>query len=554
LHDLADGALDNRCASTEENRMQRLWIVATTLLAFACGNDVRPQGPPGEADRFPRLTHAQWEATVKDLFKLPAESGLSSAFTPDPQLGRFDNNIARLATSSGLWRDYQQAAEAIAARVVTEASLYALLVPDPATADPRDFITTFGLRAFRRPLSDTEINRYMDLFASAAAVFPQQQPFAAGVRLVVQGMLQSPLFLYRAELSAAKLGNGMPLDGYEVASRLSYLLWNTMPDDELFEAARTGKLLDTEGVREQASRLFDDPRTQAQFRRFHFQAFKVSQYADLDKNPTTFPGWRKEVGGMMQEEALRFLDSVVTNDGGVVELLTSTKAFVNADLAKIYGIAGTFGTDYQEVDLDPNIRAGLLTRAGFLAKNATLTETDPIHRGVFINLDIICRSITAPANIPNNLPRMGNTTREKVESITGEGTCGEGCHHAIINPLGFAFESFDAIGAYRETENGYPINTTATYAFVDGREITYSNAVDLSQQLALAPEVHNCYSQQLLEFMLGRDLLQVDKVIVRDLAQQSLEDKLSIKELVLSVVTSNTFRARAIHVEPRSMP
>jgi hypothetical protein len=530
--------------------MQRHVITAVLLLAAACGNDVRST-PPGSADRFPRLTHAQWEATVQDLFHLPEPSGLSAGFTPDPQLGRFDNNIARLTTTSGLWRDYQQAAEAIAGRVVSDPTLYAQLVRNPAAADAREFVTSFGLRAFRRPLKDDEITRYLDLFNGAAAVYPSLDPFAAGVRQTVAGMLQSPFFLYRTELSTTKLGGGMPLDGYEVASRLSYLFWNTMPDDALFDAAKSGRLLDPEGVREEAARLFDDPRTKSQFRRFHFQAFKVSQYADLDKNTTTFPDWRKEVGGEMQEEALRFLDSVVTNDGGISDLLTSTKAYVNADLAKIYGIPGTFGSDYQEVELDPSTRAGLLTRAGFLAKNATLTETDPIHRGVFINLDIICRPITAPPNIPTNLMKTGNTTREKVDSITGEGTCGEGCHHTIINPLGFAFENYDAIGQYRTMDNGYPVNAADSYAFPDGRVITYTNAVDLSKQLAQSPEVHACYAQQLLEFMLGRDLLQVDKVIVHDLAKQSLEDHLSIKDLVLSVVTSNTFRVRA--VETRSI-
>ena len=532
--------------------MQRLLLIAA-LFAAACGNDVRSQ-PPSAADRFPRLTHAQWEATVQDLFHLPAASGLSASFTPDPQLGRFDNNIARLTTTTGLWRDYQTAAESIADRVVMTAPLYAQLVPDPAAADARELVTTFGLRAFRRPLKDAEIERYVELFNSAAPIYPQYDPFKAGVRQTIAGMLQSPYFLYRTELSTTKDGIGIPLDNYEVASRLSYFFWNSMPDDELLGAAKAGKLLDPEGVREEASRLFDDPRTQAQFRRFHFQAFKVSQYGDIDKSTTAFPGWRKEIGGMMQEEALRFLDSVVTHDGGVAELLTSTKAYVNADLAKIYGVPGTFGSDYQEVDLDPAVRAGLLTRAGFLAKNATLTETDPIHRGVFINLDILCRPISAPPNIPDNLMKTGTTTREKIDSITGEGTCGEGCHHTIINPIGFAFENYDALGAYRTQDNGQPVNAADHYAFPDGREITYTNAIDLSKQLAVSPEVHACYAQQLLEFMLGRDLQQVDKVIVSGLAKESLEDKLSIKEMVLSVVTSNTFRVRAVDVQPRSQP
>jgi hypothetical protein len=533
--------------------MRRLLITATLLFA-GCGNDVRSSAPPSMADRFPRLTHAQWEATVQDLFQMSALPGLSSSFTPDPQLGRFDNNIARLTTTSGLWHDYQLAAEAIAGRVVTDPELYAQLVPDPATADARAFVTSFGLRAFRRPLSDAEVDRYYELFNAAAAAYPTLDPFTAGVRQTIAGMLQSPFFLYRTELSTTQVGIGIPLNSYEVASRLSYLFWNSMPDAELFEAARNGTLLDSEGVRAQASRLFDSPRAMAQFRNFHFQAFKVQQYADLDKSTTLFPNWRREIGGMMQEEALLFLDNLVANDGGVTDLLTSTKAYVNADLAKIYGLPGTFGTEYQEVELDPATRAGLLTRAGFLAKNATLTESDPIHRGVSINIDIICRAITAPPNIPDELVRTGNTTREKVNSITGEGTCGEGCHHTIINPIGFAFENFDALGQYRTTDNGYPVDSAATYTFADGREISYKNAVELSKQLAELPEVHACYTQQLLEFMLGRTLQQIDKVVVRDLATQSLRDRLSIKDLVLTVVTSNTFRVRAIQIENRNQP
>ena len=525
--------------------MFRLWLTAILWLVVACGKDTGVE-PASVADRFPRLSHAQWEATVQDLFRLPEPSGLAATFQPDPQLGRFDNNIARLGLTSGLWRDYQRAAEAIAERVVSDPAVLAGLVPDLAAADARGFVSSFGLRAFRRPLVDAEVERYVQLFDGAAAVFPQHEAFTAGVRLVIQGMLQSPFFLYRTELSDAVAGGGMPLDGYEVAARLSYLFWNSMPDDELFAAAKAGELNDADGVRIQASRMFDDPRTGAQLRRFHYQAFSIAEYADLDKSTELFPDWRREIGPMMQEETLRFLDSVVQSDGGITDVLTSTKAFVNADLARIYGVAGTFADDYQEVELDPATRAGLLTRAGFLARNATLEEPDPIHRGVFINLNVICRPIAAPPNIPDVLERMGNTNRERVDSVTGEGTCGEGCHHAVINPLGFAFESFDAVGAYRTTDNGFPINSADTYVFPDGRTLSYGNAVELSKQLAEAPEVHACYTSQLLEFMLGRDLLASDGRVLRDLADQSLTDQLSIKELVLSVVSSNTFRVRSV--------
>jgi hypothetical protein len=531
--------------------MYRSWLIAALCLVAACGKDSEVE-PGGVADRFPRLSHAQWEATVQDLFHLPAPSGLSTTFQPDPQLGRFDNNIARLGMTSGLWRDYQRAAETLAERVTTEPALFAAIVPDPQRADARQIVAAFGQCAFRRPLRDAEVDRYAALYSGAPAAFPQLDPVKAGVRLVVQGMLQSPFFLYRTELSDAASDAGMPLGGYELASRLSYLLWGSMPDDALFAAAAAGELDTAEGVRRHASRMFDDPRAGAQLRRFHYQAFAISEYADIDKNPTKFPAWRRELGAMMQEEALRFLDGVVAGGGGIADVLTSTKAFVNEDLAKLYGVPGVNGAAYREVELDPQVRAGLLTRAGFLARNATLDEADPIHRGVFINLRVLCRPITAPPNIPPVLERTGNTNRERIESITGAGTCGEGCHHTIINPLGYAFEGFDAVGASRATDNGYPIDTADTYHFADGRRISYGGAVELSRQLAASPEVHACYTSQLVELALGRDLRRSDRELAGRLAEESLSARLSIKELVLDVVASTAFRVRGI--DKRSQP
>lgn len=531
--------------------MYRISLTVLLWIALGCGRDTELE-PASVADRFPRLSHAQWEATVQDLFRLPEPTGLSSTFQPDPQLGRFDNNVARLGMASGLWRDYQRAAEVIAERVASDPALLAAIVPDPAAADARQIVASFGLRAFRRPLREPEVERYAALFTGAAAAFPEHDAVTAGVRLMIQGMLQSPFFLYRGELSDAVAGGGMPLGGHEVAARLSYLMWNSMPDDDLFAAAAAGELADAAGVRRHASRMFDDPRTRAQLRRFHYQVFSIAEYADLDKDPVQFPEWRRELGPMMQEETLRFLDSVIDDGRGIADILTSTRAFVNADLARIYGVEGTFGDAYEPVELDPTVRAGLLTRAGFLARNATLDEPDPIHRGVFINLSVICRPITSPPSIPPVLDRRGDTNRERVESITGEGTCGESCHHDMINPLGFALEGFDAVGAHRETDGGFPIDSAAVYSFADGRSIAYGGAVELSRQLAASPEVHACYTSQLLELALGRDLRRTDREVVSALADRSLGDELSIKELVLSVVSSNAFRIRSL--EQRSQP
>jgi hypothetical protein len=248
---------------------------------------------------------------------------------------------------------------------------------------------------------------------------------------------------------------------------------------------------------------------------------------------------------MMQEEALRFLDHVVATGGGIAELLTSTTAFVNRDLAALYGVPGEFGADYTEVELDPAQRAGFLTRLGFLARNATLTESDPIHRGVFINLNLVCRTISARPDLPDMLNPSGETTRERVTSITGVGTCGESCHARMINPAGFAFEHYDAIGRYRVTDNGVPVDAADVYAFANEREIAFSNAIEFSAQLAAAPEVHACYVSQLLEFILGRNLRSADLPLVEDLADRSLHDRMSIRDIVLEIVASSAFRVRA---------
>jgi hypothetical protein len=515
-------------------------LAASTAACSGVIGDLDGGEDAADAPRFARLTHAQWENTVQDLFRLPAPTGHSSLFQPDPPLGRFDNNIARLTVTASHWLGYQRAAELAAEDVTADPSLIALWSP---SSEPREFVAGFGARAFRRPLTDAEVDRYEAIFALGPEHYAELDAATAGMRLVVETMLQSPHFLYRAETSAASSGT-VRLSGHEMANRLSYAFWNTMPDDGLFEAAAGGALDTPEGVRAEAERMFDDPRTRAQFADFHFQAFSLREYTDLDKDPGLFPEWDEQLAVAMQEEATRFLDAVVFEDGGIRDVLTSTRAYVNADLAAIYGVPGITGDELQEVELDPAQRAGFLTRAGFLARNATLTEPDPIHRGVFVNLDVLCRPISALPDLPDDLMPVGNTNRERINSITGPGTCGAGCHATMINPIGFSLENYDAIGRWRDQDNGYPVDAADTYVFPDGRTISFENGIELSALLAEAPEVHACYTRQLLEYLYGRDMGEADVALAQDLADQSLGESLTVRELVLRVVTGTSFRNR----------
>ncbi|MEM9491946.1 MAG: DUF1592 domain-containing protein, partial [Myxococcota bacterium] len=426
------------------------------------------------------------------------------------------------------------------------AAMIAGELPSEPAARVRVFIETFGARAFRRPLTAVETDRYAALFERGAGHYGGPDPFVDGVRITIEAMLQSPHFVYRVEAGPGTEADPSRLTGYEVAARLSYLLWNTMPDAELFAAAASGQLGSVEGITAQAERMFDDPRTRATFDHFHLQLFEMHEYADIDKDTGVFPEWRREMGAMMLTEMQMFLSSVVfTRQGTVGDLFTATHTYVNQDLAPLYGLEGEFSGEFTEVELDPSTRAGFLTRLGFLTRNATLTEPDPIHRGVFANLNVICRPLAALPNIPDNLMPVGNTNRERIDSITGDGTCGAGCHSTTINPLGFALENYDAIGRYRTEDNGYPVDAAALYVFEDGRAIDFRNGIELSYMLADSPEVHSCYIGSLLEYALSRSVAIADGALVTRLTEESLARGTSIREVFMSVVTSNVFRNRA---------
>lgn len=500
-----------------------------------------------QAPRFPRLSHVQWENTIQDLFRLQQPLDLANGFDADPPLGRFDNNVNRLKVTSGLWQDYQRAAEVVAETVTQDADTLATIVPGTADGDERAFIESFGARALRRPLEQAEIDRYATLFAEGASHYQSGDAFVDGVRITLEAMLQSPHFVYRVESSANETGKGVKLSGYEMANRLSYTLWNTMPDDALMDAARAGELDTADGLRTHAQRMLDDPRSRATFAHFHDQLFEMQEYGDLDKDPVLFPQWHHELGEMMRVEAQLFLESVVFDKRGTVgDFMTATHAYVNDELAALYEVQGSFGDEYVEVQLDPTRRAGFLTRLGFLTRNATLSEPDPIHRGVFVNLQMICRPLAALPNLPDDLMPVGDTNRERINSITGPGTCGSGCHSTIINPIGFALENYDAIGRYRTEDSGFPVDAAALYVFPDGRELDFQNGIELSRMLAETPDLHECYVNHLLEYMYGRDLTGLDTARVGELTMSSLDNQMPIRDLILDILISDAFRYRAV--------
>ncbi len=514
-------------------------------------DDVEPDAAelPPPSTRFYRLTHSQWENTVRDLFYLSDPTGFSEGFRSDPQISGFlfDNNALALEVDQALWTGYQIAAGQVAALVTEDAGILGGFVP-PDMGDPQaraqQFVEDFGARAFRRPLSADEAQLYVAMFGTGEALYPGVDPFTAGVRQVVDAMLQSPHFIYRIETSEAVVGEVIPLNSWEVAQRLSYFLWNSMPDDALLSAAAEGALTDPAEVEAQALRLLADERAQQALYDFHYQLLDVKKFGSIAPSDVFFPDAPAELGSLAQTENELFVrDVIFAQEGSYADLLTASETFVNDELAAVYGVAGDFGPDFQKAELNPEERRGVFTQVGFLASNSTSVNPDPIHRGVYLIKEIVCENVAAP---PDGVPPVppqddGKTNRQMVEEHTEvPGSVCAGCHSTGINPYGFPFEHYDAMGAYRITDNGLPVDASATVSL--GVEV--SDAIDLVEALAGEQKAHDCYLQHWVEFASGRPHADEDGPLITRLGGASL-DGASVQQLVVMLVTSTPFLSRA---------
>jgi Protein of unknown function (DUF1592)/Protein of unknown function (DUF1588)/Protein of unknown function (DUF1585) len=342
--------------------------------------------------------------------------------------------------------------------------------------------------------------------------------------------------LYRIELTA----NGARLSGYELAQKLSFLLRNTTPDDALLGAAQAGQLDSNDGLLTLGKQMLDAPAAQAVLQRFHTELYGLDRYLSIAKDMTLFPTYSESLNQTLLDADLLFFNRVYTTGLGLREILTSKVAYMNQATASFYGMSAS-GTALSEVMLDQT-RPGFLTRLGFLAYNANLRSPDPIHRGVDMNAKILCGQLAPP---PGEIPALpepiaGQTNRERVNSHTGPGTCGASCHGTIINPLGFTLESFDAVGQYRTTDNGKPVDTSGEFAFTDGVK-TFKDFPELVGLMAENQNTHGCYASKLAEFALARDVAGGDGTLVTSLQQNSVTQNTSIKDMLTATIQDSTF-------------
>jgi Protein of unknown function (DUF1592)/Protein of unknown function (DUF1588)/Protein of unknown function (DUF1595)/Protein of unknown function (DUF1585)/Protein of unknown function (DUF1587) len=480
--------------------------------------------------RFMRLTNEQWSKSVQDLLMLDAPPNTALFETPAVQVAEFTNNEELLEVTSTQWQNYELATEAaVQAATATDDKFKAIYAGDSSA----EFIAQFGRRAYRRPLTAAETTKYEQVFATGAALSGSQSSTTKGAGLVMEAMLQSPFFLYRSELAEA----GQPLNGYELASKLSFWLLGTTPSDALLDKAESGEFGTAEQVAQQASNLLQEPAAAQVVAAFHRELYQFSRFNDVSKTDPAYSGEAMNAELVAASEA--FFADVFANNQGLETILTSTKGYVGPELAPLYGLPRP--TQLQSQDLGAE-RAGFFSQIPYLMVFGSQAQSDPIHRGVHIHRDVLCGELGIPSVVVTLLPAQPNqTNRDRVEATTS--ACGGTCHGSFINPLGYAFENFDGLGRVRATDNSLPVNTSSQYP-LPGGTVEFSGAKELMQHLAQNEMAHRCYAKHITGYGLQRDVIAADMPLLDEMASVSLQGG-SMKDLMMTLAQNPAFRVRA---------
>ncbi len=372
--------------------------------------------------------------------------------------------------------------------------------------------------------------------------------YAHGIELVLRAVLQAPQFLYRVELGTPEQVSptAIKLSGYEIASRLSYAVWNTAPDAKLTQAAVSGTLSTKEGVAEQLTWMLADPKGAKFVRRFLEGWIRLADVGSVVKDSMLFPDWdaTKPMRAAVRDQATSFFDYVLASQSGSFKsLLTSRTVFANKTLAEYYGVAAT-GDAFQPFDRPEGTASGLLTLPALLATQAKPGESWPIYRGKFVREQLLCEELPSPpANVPNPPDVMpGVSTRERFkqhESIPSCAAC-----HVLIDPIGFGFENFDAVGRYRTVENGVPVDASGEVFQTSDADGKFVGIGELGTKLAGSGEVERCLARQWFRFVLSRYEQDVDGCSMKSLVDQFESAGGRLDALPQAIVRTDAFLYR----------
>jgi hypothetical protein len=553
----------------------RLGVAVAFLLLFGCDGRIgsigaRSNGPGGDNGTqsgspkcavtdtgfqpLRRLSSTQTDNTLRELFggglgdtlvgivDLP-KTEIVSGFSTEANA-----NVVNTASSNA----FEDAAEVISDYLIDNASTaLPLLMPcgsdsygdSDITACVDRFIDEFGLRAYRRPLTGEEKQILRAVYDDVHGTQTATEAWAA----VVQVMVQSPQFLYLAEPGADPVEGAdhlVQLDDYEMASRLSYFLNNTMPDDELFAAAAADELRTIEQIEAQAQRLADKDELIDVLASFHNEWLGLYDFEGLAKVPVLFPGYDDSVRTAMAEE-IRLLTEHAMNDldGSVSSFLSATDWEVPAELAFVYGLS-----EAGPASAGTGPRSGALTTSAFLATHAHEDASSAIQRGVFIRRAVLCGDL-APPQVTDDQREVvlspaaeASTARERLEPLTQTGQC-SACHLAI-NPLGLALENFDAIGQWRDTENGVTIDPSGAIDQAADADGSFGDVTGFVELISDSSTVQYCYSEKLFRFAVGRLAAEEDGCALDELKYAADQSDGDIRELLIGMTLTHSFRYR----------
>jgi len=476
--------------------------------------DAKPVGPV-----MRRLTNAQYNNTLRDL--LGDDSRIADSFPPEDFVNGFRNQYLSQGVSPIQAEAYAAAAEKVT-RKAFSGDTSKFLTCRPAEVGCADkFVRQFGRRAFRRPLADSEIARYRRLFT------------AGGPKIVVEAMLQSPNFLLRTE-------NGLDRSrrGYETASRLSYFLWNTMPDEALLRSAAAGELDTAAGVERAARQLIADPRARESMNDFLVEWLRFDRLTGTVRDRRMFPQFTPELISSMLGETRRLFEAVAWGEGrSFMEFYSADYGFLTADLAALYGVAA--GPNDGRVAFPASTgRAGVLGQATFLALTSKPAETSPTSRGLFVREQFLCQDVPQPPpGVSTNLPALSKDQPQTNRQRLGVHLSNESCAscHSLIDPIGFGFEKFDAIGQRRDrqklvfrpsrAEKGAPESTVELDLDTSGQvagipDSAFASPRDLGRILAGSAQCQECVVKQVFRWAAGRHETAADRLVIRKAYEQ----------------------------------
>lgn len=509
--------------------------------------------PTAEIPRTPlrRLTRFEYANSVRDL--LGVDPAPAADLPPDEVTNSFDNNALVLTVSALHAEKYVLISETLAKQAVQ--NLTALTSCDTTTkgeeACALEFARSFGRRAFRRPITAEDETMLMAAYAAGKT----GGTHAEGIEVMIRAALQSSNFLYRLETTtpadaSAKL---VPLSQYELATRLSYLIWGSGPDDALLDAAASGALSSPAAVAAKAREMLASPKARGAIAHFFDQWAGTTRLGIVSKSTETFPAFTPAVKAAMENELPAFVEHVLwSGDHLLSTLFTSQSAFVTTDLAAIYGVTPPAGAESAPVLVTlpaSQGRAGVLTQAGFLSVQAHPDQTSPVLRGKFVRSMLLCQPPDPPPDDVNiTVPDIdqGGTARERFSAHLTAGASCNGCHSSM-DPIGLAFEHFDAMGQYRTTENGKVIDVSGEIFDAPDPVLAgpFAGVQEMAQKLAASTQVRDCMATQWFRFTVGRTEVQPDSCSLATLQTSFGAAGGDLHELIVGITQTDAFMYRS---------